>query len=220
MSKQFWAVIVVIIVVLGGVFLVTNNKKSTGGNTSASTSNHVEGSTASGVTLVEYGDYQCPACEAYSSVVLQVTGKYLSQIQFQFRNFPLTSLHPNAFAGARAAEAAALQGKFWQMHDALYASQNYLQWAYANGGVTSNDPTPYFQQYAKSLGLDITKFNTDFASSAVNSTINADIKAGNALNISGTPTFFLDGKQVANAPQTLTDWSTLIDAAIASKKVK
>ena len=128
---------------------------------------HVEGNTKSGITLVEYGDYQCPFCGQYFPIVKQVQAEFNDQIAFQFRNFPLVSVHQNAFAGARAAEAAALQGKFWEMHDLLY--QNQSQWS--EGG----DPTSFFKQYALQLGLNVDQFNKDYASTKVNNAINADM---------------------------------------------
>src|SRR5580704_8427463 len=144
MSKQFLAVIVVIILAFIGVFVVSSNKTSntTAKSGSASTlTEHVEGQGSTGVKLVEYGDYECPFCEEYYPTVKAVEAEFNSQITFQFRNFPLVSIHPNAFAGARAAEAADQQGKFWQMHDTLYDNSNWQVWS------TASDPTPYFYQY-------------------------------------------------------------------------
>lgn len=197
MSKQFWAVMVVIILVLIGVFAFTGKKTPNSGSNSAQLTNHVEGQGKTGVTLVEYGDYECPVCGAYYQTVKQVAQQYDQQIHFQFRNFPLTSIHPNAFAGARAAEAAALQGKFWQMHDALYENQDP---AGHSGWVASSDPlNAYFVDFAQQIGLNVNQFKQDFASSKVNNSVNADLTEANKLNLNGTPTFFLDGKQLDNS---------------------
>src|ERR1700721_4318235 len=117
MSKSFWIVVAVIVAVAIGIFALTSGSTN---NSKLTPTNHVEGLGQDNVKLVEYGDYQCPYCGEYYSTVKQVVSMYNSQITFQFRNFPLTSIHPNAFAGARAAEAAGLMGKFWQMHDLLY----------------------------------------------------------------------------------------------------
>jgi protein-disulfide isomerase len=213
-SKGFLAVIAAVILIFIGIFAFSghksgsNNKSSSDGSGGQPTS-HVEGSGKSGVTLVEYGDYQCPYCEQYYPIVKQVAAKYNDQIKFQFRNFPLTSIHQNAFAGARAAEAAALQGKFWQMHDLLYDNQS--QWS------ESGNPQQFFQQYAQQLGLDITQFNKDYSSNKVNDAINADMAVGNKLNIQGTPTFFLNGKQIqVNA--NVNSFSEQIQKAIDQKK--
>lgn len=212
MSKQFWGILAIIAVIFVGIFILNGNKNnsSSSNSSNAQPSQHVEGLGQDHVTLVEYGDFECPYCEEYSQTVQQVQQQYNNQIYFQFRNFPLTSIHPNAFAAARAAEAASLQGKFWQMHDALYESSNWQVWS------TSSDPTPYFDQYAQELGLNLTKFKQDFASSAVNNTVNADMAAGNKLNIQGTPSFYLDGKYIQPSP-TQASFDSFINSAIAKQ---
>ena len=221
MDKRFLAVIGVIIAVFLGIVLFnnhsnSNNTSSSSGNSSKAT-NHVEGNLNSKVTLVEYGDYECPVCESYFSTVQQVAQKYNAQIKFQFRNLPLSQVHPNAFAGARAAEAADLQGKFWQMHDLLYSSQNWSEWS------VSSNPEPYFWSYAQELGLNVTKFKSDFASSQVNDRVNADLSAFSKTGREeATPTFFLNGKYVANSDlvdsngPSITEFSKVIDAALMS----
>jgi protein-disulfide isomerase len=216
-SKQFLAIIAIVIVVLGGVFFFTNkNSDSTSKSSSnASATNHVEGSTSSGVTLVEYGDYECPYCGAYYPYVKQAVAAYADKIQFQFRNLPLTSLHKNAYVGARAAEAAALQNKFWEMHDKLYESQDPQG---ATGWVASSDPlNKYFVGYAQDLGLDVAKFKTDYASSAVNGSIQADEAAFKKTGLEeSTPTFILDGKHVQPG-YSVKDFTDAFDAAIKAK---
>lgn len=210
MSKRFWLIIIVILVIFGGV-LVVNGKKSPASGSGQPT-NHVEGAGKTGVKLVEYGDYECPFCEEYYPIVKQVAAQYNTQIFFQFRNLPLTQIHPNAFAGARAAEAASLQGKFWQMHDLLYENQN--QW------VSSSNPQSFFDIYAKELGLKTAQFDTDFAGTKVNSLIQADIAAfGKTGQAEATPTFFLDGKHITPDP-TVASFSQLINAAIKQKTGK
>lgn len=188
MSKQFWGVIIIIILVFAGIFAFSNKNSSSSGKgaQTGTLTQHVEGQGKSGVTLVEYGDYQCPFCGQAYPVIKQVEADMDSQITFQFRNYPLTNLHQNAFAAARAAEAAGLQGKFWQMHDALYESQD--QWS------GSSNPVPTFNQIAQQIGLNVTQFKADYASSKVNDLINADMAEGNKLQIQGTPAFFINGK--------------------------
>ena len=212
MSKQFWVVIAAIVVIFVGVFALTGNKSNTASNSSSggTLTQHIEGNGKDGVTLVEYGDYECPYCEAYYPTVKQIAAEFNDQIYFQFRNFPLTSIHPNAFAGARAAEAANLQDKFWQMHDMLYEPTNWQVWS------TSSDPTPYFWQYAAALGLNVNQFKTDFAGSKVNDLVQADMNEGNKLGVNGTPTFFLDGKQVQVA-NDVSAFEKIINAEIAKK---
>src|SRR4051812_21386031 len=124
MSKTFWGVIVAIILILGGVFLLTGKHDTKTTSTKASPTHHVMGSTSTGVVLQEYGDYECPYCGQFYPIVKQVAETNKDKIQFQFSNLPLTQIHRNAFAGARAAEASSLQGKFWEMHDVLYENQD------------------------------------------------------------------------------------------------
>lgn len=226
MSKQFWAVIIAVVIILAGILLVTKqDAKAPGGGNSSQATNHIEGQGKAGVTLVEYGDYQCPACGEYYQPLQQVFAKYSKQIFLQFRNYPLTSIHPNSFAAARAAEAAGMQNKYWQMHDMLYqenvayysaqqAGQSYSSW------IGASDPLSFFTQYAKTLGLNVAKFKQDYASSAVNSAINADMAAGNKFNISGTPTYVLDGKKIASPTPTVEAFSAVLDAEIAKKEGK
>ena len=210
MSKQFWAVIIVVILSLVGIFALTgkNSTNSSGSTASAQPTAHILGQGTKGVTLVEYGDYECPYCGQYYPTVKAVEAKYGDAIRLQFRNFPLVQSHQNAFAAARAAEAAGLQNKFWEMHDALYVNQN--QWA------NSRTPTQIFDAYATQLKLDLPKFKQDYASIKVNDIINADTAAGTKLNVQGTPSYYLDGKQVQVA-NTVEAFSKVIDAEIALK---
>lgn len=221
MDKRFWAIIGVIVVVFFSVVLLRgNNNKSSNTSSSTKPTNHVTGNLSSAVTLTEYGDYECPACESFDQTVLAVRQKYATTIKFQFRNLPLSQVHPNAFAGARAAEAADMQGKFWEMHDALYQNANWSDWS------TATDPTPFFKTYAKQLGLDATKFQNDFKSSAANDRVNADIAAFKATGKDqSTPTFFLNGKYIANTSlldgnnlPSIDAFSKVIDAALAANK--
>lgn len=208
MDKRFLGILTAISVIFIGVFVITqhssNNSSGSGSSSGAHPSTNIEGQGSSGVTLIEYGDYECPICEAYYQPLKQAVAQYSNQIYFQFRNLPLTSIHPNAFAAARAAQAAALQGKFWPMHDKLYDNQN--SW------INSQTPIDIFTTYAQQIGLDVNQFKTDYNSSAVNNTINADLgvfaKTGQDQ---ATPSFFLDGKFLPNTG--LTDPSTGIPTA-------
>ena len=214
MDKRFAAILVACVVALGGVFWFTRDKSTqsnTGGN-GATLSNHTTGKNAKGVTLVEYGDFQCPACSAYHTIIKQVIAKYQDDISFQFRNFPLSQIHQNARAAARAAEAADKQGKYWAMHDAIYEQQQSWE--------SVGDPKAVFESYAEQLGLDKVKFQQDYASSAVNETINADFAEGQKLGVDSTPSFFLQGKKLDASVRDLDGFSKVIDEAIknAAKK--
>jgi protein-disulfide isomerase len=207
MSKQFAAVIIVIILGLVGIFYFTGHK-STSNSSSTTLSSHIQGKATTGVTLVEYGDFECPYCAQYFPTIKSVEQFYGDKIGVQFRNYPLTSIHQNAFAAARAAEAASLQGKFFEMHDQLYINQN----AWAGAG----DPLPAFEAYAKQIGLKADQFVTDYGSAKVNDQINADRAEGARLGITGTPTYFLDGKKVQIA-NSVDEFKKVIDAEIAKK---
>ena len=148
------------------------------------------------------------------------------KVQFQFINLPLSSAHPNAFAGARAAEAAALQNKFWEMHDKLYEENELYTQAQQqnqtyNTWINSKNPLDqYFVGYAQQLGLNTNQFKTDFASAKVNNTINADINKFKKLGLDeSTPTFLLDGKQI-HPGYNVADFQKAIDAELAAKGKK
>ncbi len=218
MSKRFFVIVAVIVLGLVAIFWSTSkhsgNSGGSGGS-SAQPSNHVTGEGKKGVTLTEYGDYECPACYSYEPIVESIRAKYSHDIFFKFRNFPIVSKHPNAFAGARAAEAAALQGKFWEMHDKLYQTQDPNG---QTGWVASSAPLTFFKQFALALGLDVNKFTADYSSSGVNDVINADMAAGQNFGVSGTPTFDLDGRKVETTDvPTQQAFFKLIDDEIAAK---
>ncbi len=194
MDKRFLGILGALIIIFIGIFVISQHSSNTSNSNNSNASkvtHHVEGKGTKGVTLIEYGDYECPICEAYYLPLKEAVAQYSDQIYFQFRNLPLTAIHQNAFAGARAAEAAGLQNKYWQMHDKLYDNQN--QWA------SSPNPLSIFQTYAQQIGLDANKFKQDYASSQVNDAINADLaEFAKTHREQATPTFFLDGQYLPN----------------------
>lgn len=213
MNKQFFGIIVVVVGLLVGVFALTGGNKdesSDGGNTAGQPSNHVVGSETAKVTLTEYGDFQCPACKSYFPFVSQIKQEYADKIKFQFRHYPLTQIHPNAFLGSRAAEAAGKQNKFFEMHDILYENQE--TWS------ASQNPTPILESYATQLGLNLDQFKSDMNSSSVAATINADAKAAQALGATSTPTFVINDKKIDKNPQSLEDFKKLIDDELAKNQ--
>ncbi|MEJ0072869.1 MAG: DsbA family protein [Candidatus Saccharibacteria bacterium] len=222
MDKRFLAIIGVIIVVFGGILIYNGNKssnKASKADTSQAT-HHVQGNAKAKVTLLEYGDFECPVCESYFATVQQVAVAYTDQVQFQFRNLPLSSIHPNAIAGARAAEAADLQGRYWAMHDLLYTPAEWNDWS------TSSNPEPLFWNYAQQLGLNVAKFKTDFASATVNDRIQADIAAFNKTGQDmATPTFFINGKYYPNTDfvdgngPSVAAFSNVLDGVLKSEGV-
>lgn len=212
MSKEFIAVIIVVVVGLFGLFTVTKKDNTNGNNTSSNSqpTNHTEGSGTEGVTLVEYGDLQCPACKSYYPIVKQIKEEYGDKITFQFRHFPLNQIHPHAYQAARAAEAAGNQGKFFEMHDLLYENQE--SWA------SLSDVTSIFESYAQQLELDMGQYKQDVISAEVGAAIDADIKEGQKLGANSTPTFIINGQKIDKNPQSLDEFKALIDSKIEESK--
>lgn len=149
------------------------------------TADHVRGPATATATLVEYSDFQCPACGTYYPIVKSALEQVGDQARFVYRHFPLNTIHPHAQMAAQASEAADLQGKFWEMNELLFERQ--ATWS------KSTDDKALFAQYAQELGLDVEKFKTDMASSAARERVQRDMTTGNQLRISGTPTFYLNG---------------------------
>jgi len=170
---------------------------------------HTEGNSNAKVTLVEYGDFQCPACGAYYQTVNQLVSAYGGKILFAFRNYPLPQ-HADAQVAAQAAEAAALQGKYWQMHDLLYDKQS--TWS---ATPSSTVISQFFDGYASSLGMNVAQFNTDINSPQVLSKISSDVASGDAAPIQYTPSFFINLKQVPN-PTSYDQFKSDIDQALSA----
>ncbi len=152
-----------------------------------SASDWIKGEKNAKVTLVEYSDFQCPACAAFHPYVKQIMQDSGSKIELAFRHFPL-SQHANARPAAYATEAAGKQGKFWEMHDMIFEHQN--DWS--NQGNAADT----FLQYAKTLKLDIVKYEKDLNSKEVKDKVEADYQSGIQSGIDATPTFFLNGKKL------------------------
>lgn len=202
LSNLKWIIFSVAVIVFLGILVLFSNSTKVNVDTvdtnaiqAASKQNgniadHVFGKTGSKVTLINYGDFQCPGCGAASSTIKAVTELYKDQLQFVFRNFVLTDIHANAKAAAGAAEAAGLQGKYWEMFNKIYESQSSWE------SLTGTDRTDFFSNYAKSLGLDTTKFTTDLASTNVSKKIDFDKTLGLKVKVEATPTFSLNGTKL------------------------
>lgn len=205
MSKKAWIIFAVICIAILGVLVYASgknkvnigdvdiNKIQSASQQSGNIADHVFGKADSKVVLIEYGDFQCPGCGNAYPNIKKVTEKYKDQTAFIFRNFPLSTLHPNARAAAAAAEAAGLQGKYWEMHDMLYENQS--QWS----SLASDARGDFFSNYAKNLSINVDTFKTDFASSKANQKINYDIEVGKKAKVDATPSIFLNGKAVDQA---------------------
>jgi protein-disulfide isomerase len=143
-------------------------------------SDHVAGPGDAPVTLVEYGDYECPHCGRAHPVVKRVQRELGSQLRFVFRHFPLAEAHPHAQLAAQAAEAAGAQGKFWEMHDMLFEHQDALEGDDIVG-------------YAESVGLDVARFARDIEAGTYAKRVRDDFRSGVRSGVNGTPTFFVNG---------------------------
>lgn len=169
-----------------------------------SNTDHIRGAQDGKVTMIEFADFQCPACGAYEPLVRKVLEDNPTTLKIVFRHFPLTQIHQNALLAAKAAEAAGLQGKFWEMHDMLFDKQK--DWSL---GLNAHD---FIINYATTLGLDIAKFSTDLNSSVIEKKILAEYQEGVKLGINGTPSFFVNGKKIQN-PQSPEEFNKLIQEA-------
>jgi protein-disulfide isomerase len=141
---------------------------------------HIQGPTEAAVTLVEYGDYECPYCGAAYPIIKEVQSRMGARLRFVFRNFPITTSHPHAEQAAETAEAAATQGKFWQMHDLLYENQKRLR-------------DPDLRGYAERLALDVERFDKELAEHVHAARVREDFMSGVRSGVNGTPTFYING---------------------------
>jgi protein-disulfide isomerase len=206
LSKEFLAVIIVVVLGLFGLFAVTKKDNPASTNGSGEPTSHTVGAGTEGVTLIEYGDLQCPACQQFYPLLKQVKEEFGDKITFQFRHFPLNQSHPHAYQAARVAEAAGKQGKFFEMHDLLY--ENQQSWT----GLS--DVTSVFEGYAQQIGLDMEQYKNDVISADVGAAIDADIKAGQAIGADSTPTFVINGQKIEENPQSLEAFKELINSKI------
>lgn len=202
-GKFFIGVLAAVVLVIGGV-IIYNSRHSASVSSSAInvTDGQMRGPVDAKVKIVEFGDFQCPACGA-AEPELRKALKNNPDVELIFKNFPLPQ-HANAEKAHRAAEAAAKQNKFWEMHDMLYDRQQ--DWA------ELSDPSDTFTGYATAIGLELNTFKNDYSSSSIVTNIDRDKSYGLALGVNQTPTFYINNKQVIGA-QTANQWQSLIDAA-------
>jgi len=149
---------------------------------------NIKGNSESEIRLIEYSDFQCPACKAAAPAMQALVDQYGEQFVFEYRHFPLRSIHPNAQLAAQAAEAAGIQGKFWEMHDLLFENQS--QWS------QSFNPERFFRNYALDLELNEDRFRFDLKSNQVKDLVNSQFDEAGELQIPGTPAFVFNGEVV------------------------
>jgi protein-disulfide isomerase len=191
------------ILLFGGIFLFSKNSSTPSTKTVSSAllvpeaayqtsglqnGTYLPASSSAKVTLVEFGDYECPACVVYTPFIKQLLSEFAGQMNYVFRNYPLPQ-HKNAPISSYAVEAAGLQGKYWEMHEKVFLTQD--DWA------NLTDPTDMFVGFAKDLGMDTDKFISDLASDEVKNKVKNDTSDGNAVGLTETPTFYINGQKVA-----------------------
>lgn len=210
MDKRFLIIVGVIIALFIG--LIVYNKISQAPVPTNSGSNNVYGKLDSQVTLTEFIDFQCEACYAFYPTINQIKEQYKDRVKFQIKYFPISNSHQFARMAAGYAEAAAQQGKFFEMHDKIFEGQKTWE--------QSSDPSTFFDSYAKEIGLDMGKLKTDLKSSTTSATINADLAEVKLLGGDGTPTFALNGKKITNPDNNVEAFKKLLDDALKQANVK
>jgi protein-disulfide isomerase len=141
---------------------------------------HIRGPRDAPVSLVEYGDYECPYCGAAYPIVEEIIARMGETLQFVYRHFPMTTVHPHAEQAAEAAEAAGAQRRFWEMHSVMFENQQHLD-------------TPYLHAYAEALGLDVGRFDRELAHHVHADRVREDFLSGVRSGVGGTPTFYING---------------------------
>jgi protein-disulfide isomerase len=158
-----------------------------------------EGPKDAKVTIVEFSDYQCPFCSQAEPLIDQVMGAYPKDVKRAYKQFPLTTIHPNAMPASKAALAAGKQGKFWEMHAKLFANSREL---------TADN----FKKWAGELKLDVPRFEKDMASPEIQAQIDREMQEARAADVTGTPTIFVNGKRLQQ--RSLEGFKAAIDAAL------
>jgi protein-disulfide isomerase len=162
---------------------------------------HIQGNVKAACTLVEYGDYECPNCGAAYPLVKQIQQHFGPRIQFVFRNFPMTRMHPNAQTAAEVAEFAAIKGQFWKMHDLLYENQHQLGEA-------------LYAKLAATLKFDTAELQKALAEKTFSSRVSADFSGGVRSGVNGTPTFYINSQRY-DAPMDYDSMVGAIETALA-----
>lgn len=165
---------------------------------------HYKGGASALVTIEEFADFQCPTCAVLHPTVQQIHAAYGDRVKIIFRNFPLQQIHPKAYDAAVAAEAAGLQGKFWEMQNELFRNQQL--WANAS------DHRKLFEDYAQKIGLDANKFRDDVAGMAAKARVDADMARARTINVGSTPSFYVNGRLLSPDEMEFSKFRAVIDA--------
>jgi protein-disulfide isomerase len=205
-SKMKYSIVFLLALLMGILWYGSSQSSEKGGKNTAvdafvlASDDHIKGNPEGSIIIIEYLDFECPACAAYAPVIHALRAEFSDDVRIVARYFPL-SMHKNGFSSARAVEAAARQGKYWEMYDILLSHQK--EW----GGKTREDQA-LFEKYAVAIGLDVEKFKNDVFDPVLAERIKRDIISGEQLGIRGTPSFFLNGKEIH--PRTIEELRGLI----------
>ena len=213
--KSFYWIIAIIVIFVGfvGVAAYFKDRSTDGGpipTIEVTAEDHTKGNGQ--FTLVEYSDFQCPACRSYYPIVEEFLKQKGEEVTFVYRHFPLPQ-HGNAFPSAQASEAAGNQGKFFEMYSKLFEGQD--EWA----TLSAAKAFEVFKKYASELGLDMVRFESDYNLKEIKAKIQNSYKGGVALKVDQTPSFFLNGKKIEN-PQSLEGFLNLIAASTSSSPLQ
>ena len=209
----FWVVFLIIIaLIVWGLSIAMKKQPGTGSTPRLSTpavgTEHAIGPATAPVTIVEYSDFQCPACAVYFPLVEKLLAEYPTSVRLIYRHYPLPQ-HLNAPAASQASEAANAQGKFWEMYRLLFENQNSWE------NLSEKDAVVAFEGYATKLGLSLEKFRVDVNSDATKIKIRGDLESGIASGVNATPTFFVNGIFIQN-PTSYDAFKKIIDTAITA----
>ena len=218
MSKAVKALIIIVLAVAiaGGAAVyfsrqpdqVANTPGTPGPTLKNTGGGHFRGPDSAKVTLVEFGDYQCPSCKAYHPLVLEALSRYPQDVRLEFHHYPLVSIHANSMAASLAVEAAGEQGKYWEMHDLLFEHQD--EWS------KSPNPEPDFIALAQRLGLNQNAFMQAMRSPQLQDRVLQDVVRAQQANVEAVPTFFIDG-QKQNLPPSITAFVDTIESHLHNK---
>lgn len=204
-------VVLIIIVAIVGIWRLSQQSATSSVSPNdvlqVQSSDWIKGNANSIVTLIEYSDFQCPACASYYPLLKKLTSEFSNDITFVYRHFPLRQIHPNAQLAGQAAEAGGKQDRFWEMHDMIFEGQK--NWS----NQSLNLAEDIFVSYAEQLDIDIEKFKIDINSKEVKDKVNSDYRSGIRSGTNSTPTFFLNGEKIQN-PRGYEAFKSLLNNAL------
>jgi protein-disulfide isomerase len=205
-----WSVFIILLgLIIWGLIVAENRKPQAGVIPEVSSTDHIKGNPEALVTIVEYSDFECPACQTYYWFVDKLIQEASSSIKLVYRHLPLPQ-HKHAIPMAIASEAAGKQGKFWEMYDQIFRNAN--EW------VPLTDSSEVIEKYATNIGLDLVKFRSDIVDPAVKEMVMDDLRGGQNALVNSTPSFFINGKLIENQA-SYANFKAIIDEAIRESSI-